>query len=426
MGQPSSVAKRVLDWLSPAFLEARPMYAASFRCGPTPAPVPCLLQQGKGLKLSVFIRDHMDELLAEWDAYAQTLGPAADAMSREALRDHCEAMLRDIAQDIDRPRSDRAQQRDSQGENDDEDGRSAASVHGKLRHASNFTLAQLSSEFRALRASVMRLWLPRVGALSEESLDGVVRFNAAIDQALAESIVTYSARAEQSRDMFVAILGHDLRGPLTSLSMAGEMLLQPELPAARAAAMGTTISRSTRYMTGMVNDMLEFARTRLGGDALTVSPEPTDLHEVCNAALALARSMHPHCTFEFEAGGPRRACIDADRVQQCLVNLLGNAGQHGAHERPIRLSLGGGEDHVELRVSNEGNCIPASSIQSIFEPLVRLPPGDDADQSSTSTSLGLGLHIAREIARAHGGTIGVESDDKLTTFTVRLPRESAG
>lgn len=256
----------------------------------------------------------MDELLAEWDAYAQTLGPAADAMSREALRDHCEAMLRDIARDIDRPRSDSAQQRDSQGENDDEHGRSAASVHGKLRHASNFTLVQLSSEFRALRAGVMRLWLPRMDALAEESLDGVIRFNAAIDQALAESIVTYSARAEQSRDMFVAILGHDLRGPLTSLAMAGEMLLQPELPAARAAAMGTAISRSTRYMTGMVNDMLEFARTRLGGDALPVNPEPTDLHEVCNAALGMARSMHPHCTFEFEASGPRQACIDADRL----------------------------------------------------------------------------------------------------------------
>ena len=133
----------------------------------------------------------MEPILECWDEYARTMKPAADEMSLQALRDHSEAMLRAVAADIEVPQSKREQFEKSQGDSD-EDRTSAASEHGHLRHASNFTLIQLSSEFRALRASVLRLWLKQVEQVTPEVLEDVIRFNEAIDQALAESIVTYS------------------------------------------------------------------------------------------------------------------------------------------------------------------------------------------------------------------------------------------
>src|SRR6188768_2004273 len=104
----------------------------------------------------------MHHILVLWDAYARTMTPAADDMSWRELRDHGEAMLRGVAQDIDSPQSSSEQVAKSLGQEDDDALTSAASEHGHLRHASNFTLVQLSSEFRALRACVLRLWMQKI------------------------------------------------------------------------------------------------------------------------------------------------------------------------------------------------------------------------------------------------------------------------
>ncbi|HSP01643.1 MAG TPA: histidine kinase dimerization/phospho-acceptor domain-containing protein, partial [Thioalkalivibrio sp.] len=226
------------------------------------------------MKLSVFIVERMEQILAHWDEYARKVAPESEDMSHQELRDHAEEMLRTVALDIESPQSARQQARKSEGGDDDKGASSAASKHGRLRQQSNFTLLQMSSEFRALRATVLRLWLQQLDALSPEVLEDVIRFNESIDQALAESIVTFSERADQSRDLFGAILGHDLRGPLSSISLAGDILEGQLLSAGKVVELGANIKRSARFMTSMVDDMLGFARTRMGEDGIPVEPAP--------------------------------------------------------------------------------------------------------------------------------------------------------
>jgi signal transduction histidine kinase len=375
------------------------------------------------MKLSRFIVDHIEDILAEWVDYAGSLSPAADSMSVADLRDHGEAMLRAVALDIDSPQSAREQIDKSLGEEDDENARSAASRHGHLRQAANFTLLQLSSEFRALRASVLRQWLRHLDTMSADVLDDVIRFNEAIDQALAESIVTYSARAEQSRNVFDAILGHDLRGPLSSITLAGEMLARPGVPGDKVVQLGINIKRSAHYMTNMVEDMLAYSRTRLDGTSIPVHTQPVDLAGICADAMADAQSLHPKCSFELHTEGRMDARLDPDRMRQLLVNLLANAGQHGNPGCAIRLHAGGDDHQTVLRVVNQGPQIPADFLDSIFEALVHVPAEPGAPPRAP-TSLGLGLHIARKIATAHGGSIDAESNRDWTTFRVQLPRQA--
>lgn len=372
------------------------------------------------IKLSKYILEEMPRILACWDEYARTMTPAADEMSMHALRDHSEAMLRAVAMDIDSPQTRSEQQHKSLGDSTEDVSSSAASEHGHLRHASNFTLIQLSSEFRALRASVLRLWLQQVEQVTPAVLDDVIRFNEAIDQALAESIVTYSGRAAHSRDMFDAILGHDLRGPLSAMSLAGELLQKEDMPAAKAAALGARIRSSALYMSSMVDDMLEFARIRLGHTDIPVHPQMTDVESICAAAIADAASMHPGSRFELHLEGARQAWLDPNRMRQLLMNLLGNAGQHGARERPVGLFVSSDDSQTSFRVVNEGPDIPAHLLHTVFEPMVRLAAEEEAPGQRT-TSLGLGLHIAREIAASHGGSIDVRSEAQVTTFSVRVP-----
>lgn len=377
------------------------------------------------IKLSKFILEEMDQILACWDDYARTMTPAADEMSLLALRDHSEAMLRAVALDIDSPQTKREQLDKSHGESTDDPSESAASEHGHLRHASNFTLIQLSSEFRALRASVLRLWLQQVGQITPAVLDDVIRFNEAIDQALAESIVTYSAQESHSRDLFDAILGHDLRGPLTAMTLAGELLMSRELPADRVKAMGARVRSSALYMSSMVADMLEFARIRLCNAPMPVTPELVDVESVCSGAIADAAAMHPHGLFECHVEGKRECWMDAHRMRQLLMNLLGNAGQHGDRDRPIKLFVAVDDTQAIFRVVNEGPDIPQEFLGTIFEPMAR-GTANELLETHRATSLGLGLHIAREIALSHKGSIAVDSKDRTTMFTVCIPADEPG
>ncbi|MCY7371839.1 MAG: sensor histidine kinase, partial [Polaromonas sp.] len=216
------------------------------------------------MKLSQFITAHLDEILLEWDRYAKTLFSAGT--SDLILRDHAKAMLQNLVRDIETNQTAGEQIEKSKGQaNDEIDRGSAASVHGTLRHSSGFTLIQLTSEYRALRATVIRLWLARQKLRDEEVVNDMTRFNEAIDQALAESVVTFSESADRTRDTFLAILGHDLRSPLSTISMAGRYFTRIVGGSLGTQQMGARISRSAATMSAMVNDLLEYARTQLGG-----------------------------------------------------------------------------------------------------------------------------------------------------------------
>src|SRR3569832_143442 len=141
---------------------------------------------------------------------------------------------------------------------------SGASIHETLRHESGFTMVQLLAEFRALRATVLRLWLPHAAQATETTINDVLRFNEAIDQAVAESTARFTERTTQPRDTFLAILGHDLRTPLAAMAMAGDYLSMPKIGTPQTCEVGQRVKRSAATMRSMVNDMLEYARTQLG------------------------------------------------------------------------------------------------------------------------------------------------------------------
>lgn len=375
------------------------------------------------MELSRFIGARLEDILAEWEAFARTQQPDGPHMSTLALRDHARQILCAIALDIDTAQTPGEQQLKSQGLAVPADSaETAASTHGTQRQLSGFSLVQLNAEFRALRATVLRLWLPTVRELDEVSTRDMIRFNETIDQALAESIVTYTKKAARSRDTFLAILGHDLRSPLQTMGMAGEFLAQRQVGPEQAREIGARVRRSAAAMTAMVNDLLEYARSQLGAD-LPVRRAPADLGEVCRWAIDDVTVAQPDCRFALELSGNLRGQFDAVRMQQLLSNLLNNAVQYRGAGEPVTLGADGQQDSLVLRVHNTGSTIPPDSLSAIFDPLVQLAVEPD-QQGRPSTSMGLGLFIAREIAAGHGGSIQASSSvEDGTVFTVTLPRD---
>lgn len=375
------------------------------------------------MKLSAFITSHLKEILFEWDIFAKSLFPESLAAPPLILRDHAKEILLELTADIGKSQTPAQQKEKSEGESaEDIDRSSAASIHGALRQAIGFTLIQLTSEYRALRATVLRLWAPHMAPYSAETSSDMMRFNEAIDQALAESVVTYSENADRTRDTFLAILGHDLRSPLFTLSLAADYLTRASIGTTETRHMGARVARSTSNMTAMINDLLEYARTQLGGRIpLTLHQE--NLRKICQAALDDAQAGHPGCPFKFEGSGDLTGLFDAPRLQQVFSNLLNNAAQYRSDAYPVTITAQGNADSVTVRICNFGPVIPAQSLQAIFDPLVQLSAKDGESKAAPSSSLGLGLFIAREITTAHGGTIKAESSEHSgTVFTVSLPR----
>jgi signal transduction histidine kinase len=373
------------------------------------------------VNLSKFINEHTVEIIAEWESFARTQTPAADGMSELALRDHAAHILTAIAHDIDTEQSAAGQYQKSRGQAPIPEGEeSAASVHGTLRHASGFTLLQLTAEYRALRATVIRLWLPKSGQSVDAATNDIVRFNEAIDQALAESVMAYSERVTRTRDLFLAILGHDLRAPLATMAMAGELFKRDDLGEKRRREVGARVDRSATLMRDMIDDLLEYARIQLGS-TIPIKPVPGDLRKVCEAAIENSSAVYPDCPFTFDAQGDLTGTFDSIRLHQLITNLLLNAAQYRAHDTAVVVSAVGGPDTISIRVHNHGGVIPEKSLEAIFTPLTQLS-GQEQDDPRPKTSLGIGLFVAREIASAHGGTITAKSDKKEgTEFTVLLP-----
>lgn len=372
------------------------------------------------MRLSAFITENLEQIVDEWEAFARTLLPAAATMTPLQLRDHSKEILQAIAADIEAPQSEQQRMARLQSRCGEDGAETPAATHGALRHNDGFDLQQLSAEFRALRASVLRLWLHDTPCDEAFAFDDMLRFNEAVDQALAESVARYAEEMDRSRNMFLAILGHDLRTPLGAITMTTQFLRLPQVPPQKMQEAAARIERSALAMGGMIKDLLEFTRSRLG-NGIPVTLQDTDARHICETALDEVRTVYPQHEFRLDAAGAFKVQADADRLGQLLWNLLSNAAQHGAREFPILLSLRGDESHILIQVQNRGKPIPADALQVIFNPLVRR--SDDDRDGLPAANLGLGLFIAHEIARAHRGEIRAESSEPQgTVFSVRLPR----
>lgn len=372
------------------------------------------------MNLSTFITRNKEQILVEWEAFATTFGAVTDDMSGEELRDHAGEILEFVAKDIEQEESTAETEAKSKGQNNDPDD-SASSTHGKLRYASGFTLLQLIAEYRALRASVLKLWQLDDAAVSADNADDVMRFNEAIDQSLADAAVAYNDKVNETRDLFLAILGHDLRSPLAATALVGTYLSQAGEPDDKIRQIGVRLKRSAATMAGMVNDLLGLARTQLG-DGIPIERQECDLLQICNWAIEDANAAHPRAHFELNASGELIGMFDGARLQQLLTNLANNAAQYGVPGKPIIVDIAGEASRVLLKVRNRGAVIPKNVLPTLFTSLVQLP--EEEGNERPRSSLGLGLFIAKQIALAHGGDIDVVSNEANgTVFTVEVPRQ---
>ena len=375
------------------------------------------------MKFSAFIKDNLDAIVADWEAFARKL-PAGRSMSPLALRDHSREILLAIAGDMELRHTD--QERADQAQDivpTEASTTSAAAEHGALRQMAGFDLVQLFAEFRAMRASVMAFWQRSEGAETGSSaIEQITRFNEGMDKALAQSVQRYSGEVATSRDMFLAVLGHDLRGPLSGIGMSAMLLAKPGLSDAARLQAAARVKRASRDMNRLITDLLEYTRTRLGA-GMPTDRIACDLGPVCEASLEDIRAGNPEQQFVQQMSGDLNLQADAARMQQALSNLLSNAVQHGSRQSPVTLTVDGEVDAIVLKVGNSGEPIPPDALQVIFEPLVQAPSASAEMHERSRTSLGLGLFIVREIVLAHGGTISVESSVAAgTVFTIRLPR----
>lgn len=364
----------------------------------------------------------MENILSEWEEFARSLHPDTALMSPEQLRDHGKEILEAIAVDIESDETQAQQIKKSKGEvSSVASENKAAANHGKERYGTGLSLEQVIAEYRAIRASVLRLWMLEMKQMTEQGSKDMLRFNEAIDEALTESAKTYAESTSHTRDTFLAILGHDLRSPLGTMAMAGNYLTRPSVGTEGTAKIGARVKKSAATMSTMVRDLLQYTRTQLGGK-MPISKMLADMKDICESAIDDARALHPESVFKFTTTGELLDDFDSARLQQVFSNLLNNAAQHGGKGDPITITAQGEKGAVIVQVTNSGPPIPANSLQSIFEPLIQLSLAERPG-GNPSTSLGLGLFIAREITLAHGGTIDVTSSEELgTVFSVCIPR----
>ena len=373
------------------------------------------------MRLSKFITENMEEILVEWESFAKTIHPAAKTMDSLTLRDHAKLILEAAAKDIETFQTDAEQSDKSKGLAEGLAGKeTAATTHGALRHIAGFDLEQLGSEYRALRASVIRSWKRRLTQFDVTEFEELTRFNEAIDQALAESISSYSEAVDRSRHTFLAILGHDLRGPLSTINMASQILVKSRALDEQYSGIADRITKSALRMNRMIHDLLEYAGGQIGRK-IPVKPEAADMEHVCRTAIEEVQLAYPNTLVDFEPAGDLNGTFDPTRFQQVLSNLLINAVKHGDPGKPVKLSARKDRETFIIEVRNFGAPIPPESLQVIFNPLIQLSPQGATTRSSAG--VGLGLYIAREIVEGHNGKIDVSSSEiEGTNFTVRLPQ----
>ncbi|SAL84929.1 histidine kinase [Caballeronia arvi] len=372
------------------------------------------------MRLADFILRDMEPIAAHWEAFASTLLPAAEHMESLALREQVEQILRGVASDLCTSQTREAQREKSMGRGSgliDPTEETAAQKHGVLRARSGFSVSQLAAEYRALRASVLRLWMDDCYPEGPD-LDDLIRFNEAIDQALAESVTSFSAQVEQNRNLLLGMLGHDMRSPLQAIQVTASCLalLNAGEQVSKAAS---RLIRSGARMQGLLDDLTQFNRTKLGL-GINVTPTDVNLADVLADEVDELRAIHPDRQIELNVSGDLQGDWDGPRLQQLLGNLVLNAIKYGAQDTPVRVTVTCDVTHVHIDVSNRGAVIESATLGRIFNPLMRGPGRRSEDERAGS--LGLGLYIASEIAKAHSGSIETRSSDTETTFSVSLPR----
>ena len=366
------------------------------------------------MSLSAFVRDHKEKIIVEFAAFAKTLMPTGAEMSEMELRDHAEEILTALVDDLGTAQTVEEQSRRSKGHGSAHTMAASGKLHADHRIQHGFTFRSVLAEFRALRATALRLY-EESGA---SDLSEVRRFNESVDEALTESMDRFAVQTDLFRDQFIGVLSHDLRAPLAAVTTGAALLALPEDNPERRGRVVTRILNSAQRMERLIGDLLDLTRARLGG-TIPLKRRRADLKEVCEEVMLESGASRPEAALRLDTRGNLVGNWDTDRLAQVVSNLVGNAIQYG-EGTPVTLTAEEEGSAVILAVHNDGAPIPPAMSRSIFEPLAR------GNGEGGAHSIGLGLFIARAIVSAHGGEIGVRSSsDRGTTFTVRLPKSNS-
>jgi sigma-B regulation protein RsbU (phosphoserine phosphatase) len=232
-------------------------------------------------------------------------------------------------------------------------------------------------------------------------------------EAAARETLRNEQETSQLREQFIAVLGHDLRNPLASIVGAAR-LLKREVQSEKGLKVLSLMETSVDRMAGLIDDVMDFARGRLGS-GIDLHRAVGPLEPVLRQVVEELETAHPSRTITCEIDVPEPISFDPGRIGQLVSNLLANALTHGDPRSPVRLGAVTRDERLEVWVSNAGAPIPPKAMERLFQPFFR------CEVRASQNGLGLGLHIASEIAKAHGGVLSATSDETETRFTLAIP-----
>jgi signal transduction histidine kinase len=395
--------------------------------------------------LADFILANVEPILVEWDSFARGIWPKGATADPAELRDDAEDILRATALDMQSDQTPAQQEEKSKGASRQWDKSGdltrASSSHGAGRVTSGFELPAVVAEYRALRASVLRLWRESGPIPDLRDLDDVTRFNESIDQSLTHAVHSYVEKVEQDRkqllaneqasreeaeaanrakDVFLATLSHEMRTPLNAI-VGWLSILRHEDAETRHFQEGLkVIERNTTAQVQLIDDLLDISRIVSG--KLRVNIQPCELAEVINAGVnvtrpaAEARGIILDVRLDPSAGG---AMCDSVRIQQVVWNLVSNALKFTPKGGQVDVTLSREGSSFQIQVSDTGQGISRDLLPHVFDRFRQA----DSSMRRRFAGLGLGLSIVKYIVEAHGGTVEAASpgEGKGSTFTVRLP-----
>jgi signal transduction histidine kinase len=374
-------------------------------------------------RLSEFLRLHAAEILLAWDEFAATVSHEGKALDAVALRDHAAEILKTIAVDLAQPQSPAQQDAKGKGLAPRNHYPTPAETHADFRMVAGFAVDAMITEYRALRASVLKIWGRHGGGTEPEDLTDLTRFNEAIDQAIAESVGRYTRQTSSAMELFIGILGHDIRNPLGTIMMSAAVLQRTGQLTPAAAA---PINNAALRIKSIIEQVVDFTRAQADG-VMPIERKPGDLAEQVAKVVQETQVRHPARTIGLQTDGDFNGSWDEGRIGQLVSNLLGNALMYGAPNGPITVKMWTSLADVSISVHNHGLPIPPGERERIFRPLERGWQQRAEGEGRETSGLGLGLYICREIVQAHGGQLHLESTEAAgTTFTASLPRHERG
>jgi signal transduction histidine kinase len=379
------------------------------------------------MRLADFILAETETILQKWEEFARSIEPPALTMTSKELRNHAAAMLKTIAEDLGTSQTKEEQFTKSIGKSAPGRGDAAGQLHGIAREQSGFTIEQMVSEYRALRASVLQLWGERHGSALSTSLEDMTRFNEAIDQLQAASIASFAASARQAveehqrKDEFLAMLAHELRNPLSPISSAASMLKLAKGDEVLINKASDIITRQVTHMKSLIDDLLDVSRVRRG--LIELKQEPVDVRRIVTDAVEQVTPLiESRCQQLILQEAPHIAVVYGDdkRLVQILVNVLTNAAKYTPEQGHITLKTEVTNAEVLLSAEDDGIGMAPQLIAHVFDLFTQAKRTPDR----SSGGLGIGLTLVKTLVEMHRGSVSCSSAGlgKGSQFTIRLPR----